>query len=332
MKPKDELELLGASVATAIEQTQHQLDNMGHIMLPISVVSLATTIGVQTIFGLLPIWIPTSFILWILWCIWAIVTLVRTYISTDLGTLFRKYRKLRNKQKRLGQEAHAKQLGLFANAGAMVFLVSAVIIILVKAKVISSNADFSVWLPLAAEVLIILTILSGPWLRRREKVSDINKMVSFFGNRTKLEASVRRRLPLMVGLMATSLILLAFVYFGLPLWSLISTWSLYQTDVNGFKVFFVLALQILSYVLFSGYLTHFSARRELSNNVANLTNIDLRINQLLALDKVSADEIHSLKRQYYEAIKYRFIQDLMLGFIPVYVPILNEAYVKSNAK
>jgi hypothetical protein len=225
-----------------------------------------------------------------------------------------------------------KQLGLFANAGAMVFLVSAVIIILVKAKVISSNAEFSVWLPLTVEVLIMLTILGGPWLRRREKVSDINKMVSLFGNRTELEASVRRRLPLIVGLMPVLLILPAFVYFGLPLWSLISTWSLYQTDVNGFKVLLVLALQILSYVLFSGYLTHFSARRELSNNVANLANLDLRIKQLLTLDEVSADEICSLKRQYYEAIKYRFIQDLVLGFIPVYVPIRNEAYDKSDAK
>jgi hypothetical protein len=107
---------------------------------------------------------------------------------------------------------------------------------------------------------------------------------------------------------------------------------LYQADVNGFKVFLVLALQILSYLLFSGYLTHFSARRELSNNMANLANLDLRIKQLLTLDEVSANEISSLKRQYYEAIKYRFIQDLMLGFIPVYVPILNEAYVKSDAK
>jgi hypothetical protein len=260
------------------------------------------------------------------------VNLVRSYLSTDIGALFRKYRRLRNKQKLLGHEASTKQLGLFANAGAMVFLVSAVILILVKAKVVSSSADFSVWLPLVVEVLIMLTILGGPWARRRQKVSDVNEVVGLIGNRTKLEASVRRRLPLIVGLMPTLLILLAFVYFVLPLWSLISTWSLYQTDVNGFKVFLVLALQILSYVLFSGYLTHFSARRELSNNVANLMNIDLRIKQLLTLDKVSADEIPSLKRQYYEAIKYRFIQDLMLGFIPVYVPILNEAYVKANTK
>jgi hypothetical protein len=82
----------------------------------------------------------------------------------------------------------------------------------------------------------------------------------------------------------------------------------------------------------SGYLTQQAAKTELSNNLSDLSGIKFRINQLLSTDNISTKDISGLEAQYYRAIRYRFKQERMLGFIPIYMPVLNEAFINSDTK
>ncbi len=333
MDPVDELKQLEGSVDAAIKLTQDQLNNIGIAPpLPVSLASLASlgaAIGLTVVFKVLLVWVPTSFILWMLWSIWGIVRLVLQAMSTNPSVLFGRYRKLTNKRKRLGAETILRLLTSMAIAAAVPYFISAIILVSAKAGVVDSPSGFSIWLPLAADVLLIAYILATPVAYRIVKVSDINRLVSLHKS-GKLEDFIRRRLVLVVIAVVAILAAAAFIQFGLPLWSLIASWGLYDTGANGFKIVLVLILQIMSFLLMLGYATHLDARRELCNSSASLSNIQLRVKQLQGSGEISLDEVSHLKKEYYRSIKYRFVQGRMLGFIAVYSPVLNEAYVEAN--
>jgi hypothetical protein len=332
MELRNELRQLGDEVEAATKQVQDQLDNVGHTTLPFSLASLVGAIVLAAKFNILLSWVPTSFILWVLYCIWSAFDLIRNYKSQNKDDLFRQYDKLSNKHKTFGHETFVKRLIPLSRAGAAIYIISAIILVLAKAEIISSPDNFSIWLPFVVDVLLAALLLSGPVLSRRITVSRANEVVNLYRNRTNLVSSIQRPLILVCSVSLALFILIPFCYFGLPIWSLTATWGLYQSNANGYLILIVLILQVLFAMLLLGYLTQQSAKTDLSNNVANLSNIHSRITQLLRSSEISANEIHILRGQYYEAIKYRFIQKPMFGFIPVYSPVLNEAYVKADTK
>jgi hypothetical protein len=332
MELKDELKQLGEAVEAASEQMQGQLNNIGHIWLPVSLASLMGAIGLQASFHVLLLWVPTSFILWVLFCIWSGFNQLRGVRTANNDALLRRYAKLSNKRRTIGLETVVKRLIPLSQAGATVYVISAGILVLAKAGIINSPENHSVWMPLAVDLLLAALFLGGPILYRRLGVSKLDEAVNVLRNRTTLLNLVQTHLILVCGIFLIFGALVVFVYFGLPIWSLITTWGLYHSSANWYTVVLVLTLQVLSFVLLSGYLTQQSARTELTNNVTNLSNISLRINQMAGSHPISVIDIRNLKRQYYEAIKYRFIQERVFGFIPVYMPVLNEAYVRSDSK
>ena len=330
MEIRDECKQLGDWVDSANKQMQDQLNNIGHINMTISTfVSLCAAVGISVVLNILILWIPTSFILWLLLCIFPIIRMPWSCRPSKRNALFRKYRSFTNKQKSLGQETGGKRLALLAMAYSAIYLVTIVVLILAKAGVLTSTSDFSIWMPIVTAVLLTVYTLCGPTLFRRFKISNLNWLLNL--NKTKLQSAHLTRSRLLVFIIFVVLLCLisVFVLIILPVWSLKTTWVLYS-DVNGFKVFLLLILQALSVVLLLGSFSLLSARTHISNNIANLSNLKLRIVQLLDSSEISEREIISLKKQYYEIIKYRFIHQRLFGVIPVYMPVLNEAYVEAD--
>jgi hypothetical protein len=331
MEFREELIQLHDSVDKATSDTQAQLNNVGGILLPISIASFAAAIGLQWVFKLLMLWIPTSFVLWILWVCWSIVDQIWKYISMNRAVLFRKYNKLNMRQKQMGQETLIKRLIPLSQALAVVYIVSAIILVLAKSGILSFN-NFSSWIPLSTDLLLIVFIVGGPILYRHLSISDINSVTKLANNKEKLDSLVKAH-PLRVSFLFLALIaLFIFTYFVLPIWALSSSWTLFHSDVNWYKIIIVLVLQVLSFLVLSGYLTQQAAKTELSNNLSDLSGIKFRINQLLSTDNISTKDISGLEAQYYRAIRYRFKQERMLGFIPIYMPVLNEAFINSDTK
>jgi hypothetical protein len=120
--------------------------------------------------------------------------------------------------------------------------------------------------------------------------------------------------------------------FVLPIWAFLESWAWYYSEVITFKIIALLLLQIFTFILFVGYFTHLSAKAVLANDLINLTSMKLRIKDLINKEKITTTEIKSLKKRYYGAVKYRYLQRNIFGFIPMFVPILNDVYVKSNTK
>jgi len=179
---------------------------------------------------------------------------------------------------------------------------------------------------------LILIIVGGLAIFRSLGISDVSDVVKLLSNQSEFVSRIRKRFLLVV--VATILFCVLWVasYFVFPIWALINSWGLFYTDAMWYKVIIVLILQVLSFFLLCGYFTQQLAKMELSNNQSKLSSIKLRVNQLQSMENVPAEQIEHLKTQYFKANKYRFEQQRMFCSIPICVPILNEAFIKSKAK
>lgn len=320
--------LLRVWINNAREQSQQQINNMGNNHLFAWLVSLVGTISLQSVFGFLVLWVPASFILWLLWVIWASSQTASNYLSVERQSVFRNYDELTQEKKQLGLDTTVKRLIPNVRALAAIYIVTLAILALTKGGLIGPYQSFSIWLPFATGVLLISLIVGGPFVLRRLPISRLDMVLEL--SKSRFASISRSRLLLMLGVISILIIALGAVSFALPIGALVVTWNLYSNTGSALLLLLVLALQILMFALFLGYLTHLYARTELSNCVANLSNLDLRVTQILEGAQTSAEEITTLRNQYYQTIKYRFVRALMFGVITLYVPVLNEAYVRAR--
>jgi hypothetical protein len=70
----------------------------------------------------------------------------------------------------------------------------------------------------------------------------------------------------------------------------------------------------------------------LRNNITNLEHIKSLVDQMCLSKHKTIDEVNNIRQRYYQVIKYRFIEEQIFGFIPAYMPILNETYLRANTK
>jgi hypothetical protein len=325
---EDDTALLSVWITSAREQSQQQINNMGSHLLFAWLVSLVGTISLQSVFGFLILWVPASFVLWLLWIIWASSQATGNYLSVERQSVFRKYDELTQEKKQLGLDTTVKRLLPSVRALAAIYIVTLAILVLIRGGLIAPYQSFSIWPPFATGVVLTSLIIGGPLVLRRLRISRLDMVLEL--RKSRFASISRRRLILILGVISILAIVIVSVSFGLPIWALVVTWDLYSNTASALLLLLVLALQILMFALFLGYLTHLYARTELTNCVANLSNLDLRVTQILGGAQTSAEEITTLRNQYYETIKYRFVRGLMFGIITLYIPVLNEAYVRAR--
>jgi TRAP-type C4-dicarboxylate transport system permease small subunit len=320
--------LLSVWITSAREQSQHQVDNMGNNFPFAWLASLAGTISLQSVFGFLILWVPASFVLWLLWVIWASSQATGNYLSVERQSIFRQYDELAQEKKQLGLDTTVKRLIPSVRALAAIYIVSLAILALIRGGLIAPYQYLSIWPPFVTGVVLTSVIIAGPLVLRRLRISRLDMVLEL--RKSRFASISLRRLLLILAVICILAIVIVAVSFGLPIWALVVTWDLYSNTASALLLLLVLALQILMFALFLSYLTHLYARTELTNCVVNLSNLDLRVTQILGGAQTSAEEITTLRNQYYETIKYRFVRGLMFGIITMYVPVLNEAYVRAR--
>ena len=322
-------ELLGVWINSAREQSQQQINNMGNDPLFAWLVSLTAAISLQSVFGFLILWVPASFVLWLLWVIFGAPSqAIRNYLSVERQSVLHKYDELTQERKQLALDTTVKRLIPNVRALAAIYIVTLAVLALIKGGLIGPYQSFPVWPPFATGVLLTSLIVGGPFVLRRLPISRLDMVIEH--SRSRFAKFSLTRLLLMAGIISILVIAMGAVYIAMPVWALAVTWDLYSNAGNALLLLLVLALQILVFTLLLGYLTHLCARTELSNCVANLSNLDLRVTQILGGAETSAEEISTLRNQYYQAIRYRYVRGLMFGVVTLYVPVLNEAYVRAR--
>jgi hypothetical protein len=331
MESKKELEQLGNSVDFAISQTQNQLNNIGsELKISIPIAALFAAIGAGTFFKLLMLWIPTAFAFWVLYLFWGPVSQSGKYRSTNRQAILQQYQQLSKRKQQLGKETAAKILAPLSYSLAVIYIISDIILLLAKSGIIPAD-NYSIWQPLIVSLLLITILVGGPTLYRRVDISDINTFVQLTSDKDKLKKQVKKYWLRWIIII---LVFGAFIacYFALPTWALITSWSLYYTGAMLYKILIVLVLQVLAFFLVCGFLTNQYAKTDLSNNISALSAIRFQINRLQSLPDIPEKEISLLRARYYMSIKYRFQQERLLGFILVYSPVLNDAFVNSESE
>jgi hypothetical protein len=272
------------------------------------------------------LWIPTAFVFWILYLFYGALNLGKMNVSTNKQLLFQEYDKLTERQKQLGREIVIKIFSPLSYSLAVIYAVSIAILVLAKSGIIASN-DFSIVKPLIGSLLLLIILIGGLNLYKKLGVNDVSEL------RKLLNKNMSTKKILLIGVVVLiALVTFAGFYFALPLWALIASWRLYYTGAMLYKIMIVLVLQVLAFFLLIGYLTQQSAKTELSNYSSSLSDIKLRINQLLSLKEIPVTEIEMLKASYFKAIKYRYQRELLIGFVPAYSPRLNTAFINSDNK
>lgn len=331
MESNKELEQLGNSVDFAISQTQNQLNNIGsNLKISIPIAALIAAIGAGSFFKLLMLWIPTAFAFWVLYLFWGPISQAGKYRSTNRQAILQQYQQLSKRKQQLGKETVTKILAPLSYSLAVIYIMSVIILLIAKAGLIPAD-NHSIWQPLIVSLLLIVILLAGLTIYRRVDISDINAFVQLTSDKDKLKKLINRHLLRWV-IIVLGFGALMVCYFALPLWALITSWSLYYTGAMLYKILIVLVLQALAFFLLCGFLTNQYAKTDLSNNISALSGIRFQINQLLSLQNIPTKEISLLKARYYMSIKYRFQQERLLGFILVYSPVLNDAFVNSESE
>jgi hypothetical protein len=331
MESKKELEQLGNSVDFAISQTQNQLNNIGSdLKISIPIAALFAAIGAGSFFKLLMLWIPTAFAFWVLYLFWGPVSQAGKYRSTNRQATLQQYQQLSKRRQQLGKETVTKILTPLSYSLTVIYIISVIILLIAKSGLIPAD-NYSIWQPLIVSLLLIAILLGGLTIYRHVDISDINAFVQLTSDKDKLKKQVKKHWLRWVIVILGFGALMA-CYFVLPLWALITSWSLYYTGAMLYKILIVLVLQVLAFFLVCGFLTNQYAKTDLSNNISALSGIRFQINQLLSLPIIPEKEISLLKARYYMSIKYRFQRERLLGFILVYAPILNDAYVNSESE
>lgn len=334
VEPNQRLEQLKGMVEAAMPQVQGQLNNLQRVALPVPLAALVAAIGLPLLFHILLLWIPASFILWGIYLIWSILQNVWSSLTINRDVVVRQYGRLARRRKSLGRETWARRLTPPSRAIAAIYAVSAVVLLLPNTAFLGPTKDYSVWLPLVAVLALILFLLGSPIAASHLSISGLDRLLTIYRNgRRKLIPKVTPRCLLLAAVTLLGVVALTALYvvvvLVLPWRALSVTLILYHAaGANVYEMLLVLLLQVLFFFLLSWVLTEQAARTEMTNSVASFENITLRTKQIEGIGHVADSDVKVLERQFYVAVKYRFVREQILGFIPVYVPVLNEAYVK----
>jgi len=331
---KKKLQQLGDDVQKAAVHLRSQVENTGPNLLLFSLISLGATIGLQVFLHLLILWIPASLILWVILNMLPLISTFNPFALKKQKDTFiklgKQYEELTDRRRELGWDLSLIRAAPFAYAGAGVYVISVLIMLLIRSAYLEVPSTFSIWLPFAASLSAIVLIAGGPTIARRYiRASDMTKLLKWVPQYMKGEIPDIEGRRIVLLLLLILLVGVAWIMTSavLPIWSLAVSHSLYITEYHWFMLLLVLILQVVFIALLANYTTYVSVRTALFNNMSNLSNIDYRVRQLLSTSDISEAEFRTLQNLYYEATKYRVNQQLILGLFPVYGLVYNESYM-----
>ena len=307
-----------AELSDSVEQSSRllalQLQSVDSSLLA-AFVSLVVTSFLSKQLGLLMFWVPASFFL--MW----IVLMVSLVSSTTRSRRLRLEGKQTDSNVSLISERNIFVLlvrfkngaPLFKTIG-VIFFVSFLALVLKEIGTIGSDIDYPPLIPIISS----LVFLSLPILN--------NKAIGILEKNRKLDLA-------QLGCLGWFFIFIyVIVYiigglFVLPILSLVALKALYIKDMGAaFSIFLVVFLQIITALTFMNYFSAMSVKKEITQALNRLSNIQQRISEAILTQKANDEILSETKESYLESKPYDISADdsLLVNF---YSLVPNPAYL-----
>lgn len=296
----DKLEQLKGSVDHSAQLIGCQLQSIDSSLLG-AFASLAMSIGVSNILGMLVYWIPASLFLML-----GVLgnSFVRSYILTPI-------QRRKKEQKDVNLPTMPLWYGLliaFKNSVplfktiSVIFFVPFVALVLKAIGRLEGAPNFSVVVPLIPCLFFIsVTLLVNKVINRLERIKTLDLRIGCLN----------------VLLILFFLLSVAFITFPLSIWSLVILSPIYANSAALLSMLLVVFLQIITALIFMNYFSASSVKKEMTVALRNLLNIHFQIDTLLLSNSVVSDaKYNELLEIYFEATRYQISADdaLLINF------------------
>lgn len=324
-----ELRELREAVVSASEHTKRQLESVDSSLLAKSLFSIIISLGVSFVLRIAIYWIPVSLVMMPLWGLFSIKPILRSFQKKQIKKAQEATQKLGDKKLNYGFS------WLFENSGPMVKGLAMIYVgtFLVFIGVLVGIIPFEEELPKVVPLITITIYLLSPFsltntIDYSERIGFGKNLETFFSMSGRSSQSIGKML-LFGFIILTVVLLLGFMIFGLPIWSLLMVRNIFLPfSTESWWLILVFLLQLVTLAVFSSYFSSLSARKELTNTLTNLASIDYQISGLLLGKNIKDESVLELKSLFFAAKRYDLVISDYLLFFPYYFLAMSKEHIR----
>jgi hypothetical protein len=324
-----ELKGLREAVVSASEHTKRQLESVDSSLLAKSLFSIVISLGITFLLKIALYWIPVSLLIMPLWGLFSIKPMLRPFQKKQIKKAHEAKQKLGDKQLNYGFAWLFGNLEPMVKGLWMIYVGTFLVFIGVLVGIIPFEEEMPKVVPL---VTISLYLLSPLFLTNiigySERIGFSKDLEAFFSMSDRSSLSIRKML-LFGCIIITIVLLLGFMIFGLPIWSLLTVRNIFLPfSTQSWLLILVFFFQLVTLAVFSSYFSSLSARRELTNTLTNLASIDYQISGLLLGKDTKDESVLELKNLFLAAKRYELVISNYLLFFPYYFLAMSKEHVR----
>jgi hypothetical protein len=324
-----ELKELREAVVSASEHTKRQLESVDSSLLAKSLFAIAISLGISFLLKIALYWIPVSLLVMPLWGLFSLKTILRPFQKKQIRKAQEAKQKLGDKQLNYGFAWLFENIAPMVKGLSMIYVGAFLVFIGVLAGIIHFEEELPKVVPLVTISIYLLSPLSLPSIiGYSEKIGFGKNLETFFSMSDKNSLSIGRML-LFGGITMTVVLLLAFMIFGLPIWSLLMVQNIFLPfSTESWLLILVFFFQLVTVAMFSSYFSSLSARKELTNTLTNLASIDYQISGLILDKNIKEEAVLELKNLFLTAKRYELVISNYLLFFPYYFLAMSKEHIR----
>jgi len=320
----NELKELREMINQSSEHTQRQLQNIDSNLLISSIFSLFFALGASFQLRILVYWIPASFLLMYMWALFSWLSTRKNFTTEKIDETIKDYKEMDKGKFEYGLSLFLRNISPLAKAVTVIYGITIVVLILIISKTININVEFNPLVPfISALLFLFLSFFLDNLANFFEKCRFSEFVEKFILLKEKAELK---------GLKIINVIKAVFLILYLPIVVLLPIWAFLITLTLVSDIWFlvpVLALQSMVVAIFTSYFSTLSVKKELANSIANFSDLNYQINDLLLnKEEINDDIVQKLKKLYLTAKQYDVLVVDSFKFVNIYFLTMHRVYFK----
>lgn len=324
-----ELRELREAVVSASEHTKRQLESVDSSLLAKSLFSIVISLGISFLLKIAIYWIPVSLLMMPLWGLFSIKPMLRPFQKKQMKKAQEAMQEIGDKQLNYGFAWLFGNLAPMVKGLAMIYVGTFLVFIGVLVGIIPFEEELPKAVPLVTITIYLLSPLSlTNIIGYSERIGFGKHLETFFSMSGRSSLSIGRML-LFGCVIVTVVLLLGFMIFGLPIWSLWTVRNIFLPfSTESWWLILLLLLQLVTLAVSSSYFSSLSARKELTNTLTNLASIDYQISGLLLGKNIKDESVLELKSLFFAAKRYELVISDYFLFFPYYFLAMSKEHIR----
>jgi hypothetical protein len=324
-----ELKELREAVVSASEHTKRQLESVDSSLLAKSLFSIVISLGISFLLKIAIYWIPVSLLMMPLWGLFSIKSILRPFQKKQIKKTQEAAQKLGDKQLKYGFSWLFENIGPMVKGLAMIYVGTFLVFIGVLVGIIPFEEELPKVVPIITITIYLLSPLSLTNIIDYSGKIGFSKELETFSSISGRSSQSIGKMLLFGVISLIVVLLLGFMIFGLPIWSLLMVRNIFLPfSAESWWLILVFLLQLVTLAVFSSYFSSLSARKELTNTLTNLASIDRQISGLILGKNIKDESVLELKNLFFTAKQYELVISNYFLFFPYYFLAMSKEHLR----